>query len=268
MKSSLYEFNDYKTYLNKAVTEFGKGSRSKLAVAANCQPGYITHVLTAKAHFSPEQAEKVSQYLGHTEDQSHYFMTLVSYGRAGSETLRRYYRKQLDQMRDNQKILKNRMHYPKILSSEDQAQFYSSWHYGAFHVAVLLPGCNTEKGLSDYFDVPLSRVNEMVAFLVRVAVIARDGAKLKIGPSQIFIGSDSPFVAKLHTNWRLEAIKSLDRYSEKDLHYSSAFTASHKDVAQIREMMVKCIEDIRAVIKPSKDEDCFVYGLDLFKLGR
>lgn len=160
------------------------------------------------------------------------------------------------------------MAFQRSLSVDKQSVFYSSWHYGAFHVAISLPDCNTEKKLSDYFQLPLKRVNQIVSFLEEVSLVTREGTKLKVGPSQVFLGSDSPLISELHTNWRIEAIKSLDRYTEKDLHYSAAFTASYEDVAQIREIMVDCIEQIRSVIKPSKDEGCFAYGFDLFGVGK
>lgn len=158
------------------------------------------------------------------------------------------------------------MKFQKTLSILDQAIFYSSWHYAAFHVAVSLPECNSEIGLSEYFNVPLQKTNEIVDFLEGAGLLFRDGLKLRVSPSQVFLGSDSPHISKLHTNWRIEAIKSLDRYTEKDLHYSATFTAARKDVERIREVMVESIENIRTIIKPSSDEACFVYNLDLFKI--
>jgi uncharacterized protein (TIGR02147 family) len=216
---------------------------------------------------SREQAEKITPFLGLGEEQAHYFILMVSSARAGSETLRRYYKRQMAATKENRKVLKNRMHFQKILSVEDQALFYSSWHYGAFHVAVSLPGCDTERGLSHYFDVPLKKVNEIVSFLIQTGLVVRHDSKLSVGPHQVFLGSDSPLVSKLHSNWRIEAMKSLDRYTENDLHYSSVVTASRQDVAVIREIMVKSIEEIRRVVRSSPHEACFVYDLDLFELG-
>lgn len=267
MKRSIYDYGDYKVYLATILENMGKGARGKLAQAAGCQPGYVTHVLSGNAHFSPEQAERIGHFLGHQDEQNHFFILMVSLNRSGTESLRRYYRRQLEAIRENRSVLKNRVKFQKSLSKEFQARFYSSWHYGAFHVATSIPGCHTEKGLSDYFQVPLQKVTEVVSFLEEVGLLIREGSKLKVGPSQVFLGSDSPLISKLHTNWRLEAIKSLDRYSERDLHFSSVFTASREDVVQIREVMIECINEIRSVIGPSKDEACFVYSLDLFGMG-
>jgi uncharacterized protein (TIGR02147 family) len=267
MKTSIFDFSDYKAYLMMSVDSLGKGARMRLAKVADCQPGYVTHVLGGNAHFSLEQAEKINHFLGHNEEQSHYFLLLISYGRAGSDSLRRYYKKQIEDSRENRSKLKNRIPFQKMLSVENQSTFYSSWHYAAFHVAASIPGCNSERGLAEYFDIPLAKANEIVSFLLEVGILKKEGAKLKVGPSQVFLGSDSPLISKLHSNWRLEALKSLDRYTEKDLHYSSVISASYEDVAKIREILIESINQIRAVVKPSKDEACFVYNLDLFKLG-
>lgn len=267
MDKSLFEFTSYKEYLNCTLDDAPKGARLSLAKAAGCQAGYVTHVLSGNAHFSLEQAEKIAHHLGHSDEQRHFFILLVNFGRAGTESLRRYYRRQLDDLRENRRILKNRVKFQKTLSVEKQAEFYSSWHYGAFHVGVSIPGCDTEKGLSDYFGVPIHRVNKVVSFLETVGLVVREGSSLKVGPSQVFLGSDSPLISKHHMNWRIEAIKSLDHYTERDLHYSGVFTASHNDIEIIREVMVAAIERIRDLIKPSKDEACFSYGFDLFSIG-
>ncbi len=97
--------------------------------------------------------------------------------------------------------------------------------------------------------------------------IEPDSLALKRPSAKIRAVGFSPLISKLHTNWRLEAIKSLDRYTEKDLHYSAAITASHKDVAVMREMLVNTIDEFRKIVRPSANEACFVYCFDLFQFG-
>lgn len=263
---SIYDFTDYKEYLNDALDERGKGARSDLAKAADCQSGYVTHVLSGHAHFSLEQGERIATHLGLDEPQTQYFLDLISYGRAGTETLRRRFRRTLDAQKEKHSVLKTRLKVEKSLSIEDQAIFYSSWHYGAVHVSVSVPGCDTERGLSEYLKIPIGKVNQIVQFLERTGLILREDSRLKIGSTQIYIGSDSPLISKFHTNWRLRAIDSFDRYTERDLHYSSVITCSRQDAALIRETLVQAIEKIRPVIRASKDEACFSYSMDLFEL--
>ena len=269
MPESIFDFHDYKKCVQYLLTARSKtGARTALAKAAECQSGYITQVLNGSAHFSLEQALKISRHFGLNDDQSQFFLDLVSYGRAGTEELRRHFRHKLDAARVQQAVLKNRFKEQDKLNPSDEAMFYSSWHYGALHVATTLPNCRTELGMSEHFGIPLQRVNEVVQCLERTGLLVRDRRGLQIGPTEIFIGSGSPLISKFHTNWRMQAIQSLDRYSERDLHYSSVLTASFEDIARIREMMVKLIEQIRQIIRDSKDEGCFSYGFDLFELKK
>ncbi|MCB0413031.1 MAG: TIGR02147 family protein, partial [Bdellovibrionales bacterium] len=196
MKNSIFKYDSYKEYLNLTLESLGSGARSKMALAAGCQAGYVTQVLNGDANFSAEHAEKISQFLGHTDSQLHFFLLLVNFERAGTDSLKRYYKKQIEKIKLDQDILKNRMEFQQILSIENQAIFYSSWHYGAIHVAVSIPGCDTEEGLSKYFNIPLQRVSEITSFLENIGLLVRDNLRLKVGPSQVFLGSDSPLISK------------------------------------------------------------------------
>jgi hypothetical protein len=50
------------------------------------------------------------------------------------------------------------------------------------------------------------------------------------------------------------------------LHYSSAITCSEEDAIKIKGALVRAIEEVRGIVKPSKDEGGFVYSLDFFGL--
>ena len=264
--TDIYKYSDYKGFLIDALKALPKGGRSALAKAANCQSGYITHVLNGHSHFSLEQGEAIATLLGLDETQTQFFLDLINMNRAGAESLRRHYAKRLRVEKERNSTLKSKLKTSNTLSVEDQAIFYSSWHYGAIHVCVSAPGCETEIGISKHFNLPLSKVNQIVQFLLRIGLIERKGEKLVIGKKQIFISSDSPLISKFHTNWRVKSIASLDQYTERDLHYSSVITCSKSDVEKIREIMVRTIEEIRSVVRDSPDEDVFAYAFDLFKV--
>ncbi len=263
---SIYEFLDYKAYINVTLAQRGPGVRTRLANAASCQSGYVTHVLRGGAHFSLEQTQAVADFLGLNEEQASYLILLVSYERAGTVKLKKHFKNEIDSARSHQTVLKNRLKVTDTLSEEDKMIFYSSWHYGAIHVSVSVPGLETEVGLSERYHIPLARVNEVVAFLERTNLIERKNNKLKIRTPQIFINSQSALISKFHTNWRMRAIDSLDRYTEKDLHFSSVITCSRDDALKIREILVAAIEEIRPVVRASKDESCYSYAIDLFEV--
>jgi uncharacterized protein (TIGR02147 family) len=265
---SVFGFADYREFLSDYVANQPKGAKLRLAAIVDCQPGYVSQILGGTANLSLEQAEKLANYLGWDGASTHYFLLLVSFARAGTPGLRKHLQTEIHKLRGESAVLKNRFKPEKVLSIEDQATFYSSWHYGAIHVCVSIPGCDSEPGIASFFHLPEKRVNEVVQFLTRSGLItrARDG-RLSIGSTQVYIGADSPLISKHHANWRMQAIAALDRYKDSHLHYSSVITISQADVARVRELMAKTIEDIRAIVRPSKDEACFSYALDLFEVG-
>lgn len=268
MDKSIFDYKGYKAYLTDVLAQRSRGERSRLAEFIRCHSGYVSQVLNGDAHFSLEQAEQVNLFLGHSQNQSSYFLLLVQYDRAGTLSLKQHFAVQMKELIEKQFVLKNRLQFKRSLSREDQAIFYSSWHYGAVHVLVSVPGCNTVQGISDYLALPISRVSEIVQFLLSVGLIIQRGDRFEVGTSHIHLENDSPMIAKHHTNWRMQAIQSLDHQRPEDLHYSSVITASYEDSSKIREIMVKAIEDIRAVVRPSKDEAGFCYALDFFEFGK
>lgn len=266
---SIFEYEEYRDFLTDHLSSQGKGAKLRLAEILTCQPGYISQILAGTANMSPEQAEKFTSEMGWSSPMTQYFLLLVAHARAGTTGLKKHLAGELSRHRGEAQVLKNRFKPEKVLSVEDQATFYSSWHYGAVHVSVSIPGCESETGLAKYLDLPLKRVNEITQFLLRVGLIKQDaGDRLVIGNTQIYIGADSPLISKHHTNWRLRAIEAQDRYKENHLHYSSVVSISEKDIHRVRELMATAIEKIRAIIRESKDEKCFSYAMDLFEVGK
>lgn len=267
MKGSIYEFRDYKTYLRSALGARGeKGVRSRLAEAAQCHTAYVSQTLNGHNHFSLEQGERIANFLGLGAEQINFFLLLIQLGRAGTPALRKILEQQVQSAAEEQLVLKNRLEVKKTLSREDQAIFYSSWQYGAVHVLVSVPGCHSEQGIADYLDLPVRRVSEILHFLLSVGLVARKGDRLEIGTSHIHLESDSPMVSKHHTNWRLKGMQSLDQPRGSDLHYSSVITASREDSVRIREILVKAIEEVRAVVRPSPSEEGYCYTIDFYGL--
>jgi hypothetical protein len=100
-------------------------------------------------------------------------------------------------------------------------------------------------------------------------LIEAKGGKFKTGRVSLHLANDSNLVKQHHTNWRLRAIESMNHEEKNDLHYSSAVSVAFDDVPKVREIMLKTIEQIRAVVKKSSPEDCiYSYSMDLFELYR
>lgn len=97
-----------------------------------------------------------------------------------------------------------------------------------------------------------------------------DGTKkdglYKIGLTKIHLPKDSPQIQRHHTNWRMQAIRSIDINNPQDLHYSTVVAMASRDRPKIREILIKAIEECRNVIKDSGEEGVQSICIDFFSL--
>src|ERR1051326_4211294 len=87
----VFEFNEYKTYLNhleQQRSHFSRGFRSRLAEEIGCNNAFVPQVLNTHANFSLEQAIKICAYLKLLGDEERYFLFLVEHARSGTPALR------------------------------------------------------------------------------------------------------------------------------------------------------------------------------------
>src|SRR5271168_3515074 len=114
----IFDYRDYKKYLNVALSTEGtsRGSRSRLAAKLRCQTAFISHVLNGNSHFSLEHAVVISQFLGHTPEESRYFILLVSLGRAGTKALEEHFKNQIEEIQRKRTQIKEHITTDRTLS--------------------------------------------------------------------------------------------------------------------------------------------------------
>lgn len=266
MKASLFDFRDYKQYLVAQGESESRGYRKKLSEAAGCQTAYVSHVLNGTAHFSWEQAEAISRFLGHSGFETEYFLFMVELTRAGTPSLRRFLSGKLDEIREKHLNIKTRVHIKATLSREDQARYYSAWYYAAIHVLLTLPKLRTQEALSRHLRVSTKIVSEVLDFLCSVSLAVREGQTYLVGSAELHLEIDSPMISKHQTNWRLQAIRSLENFREGDLHYSSVFTIHPEDANRIRASLVEQIQNATQIVRDSKEELSFAMGIDFWEV--
>lgn len=267
---TVFDYRSYKSYVTDSLDDLQhakSGQRSRLARFIPCHSAYVSQVLNGNAHFSLEQGEKINTFLGHTEEESLFFLTLIQFERAGTTSLQNLFKKQLDAMLKKRDDLKQRLTYDKTLDAINEGVYYSSWHYAAIHVLVSIPNIDSKDAIARTLKVSNKRVAEVLEFLCRVGLVAEKKGKYSVGVNRIHLGSDSPHIGKHHTNWRFKAINSLDAPSDQDLHYSSVVTMSEKDAEKIRKILIEAIESVRAVVRASPEENIYCYGLDFFPVA-
>jgi uncharacterized protein (TIGR02147 family) len=271
VESSIFEVIQYKQYLIQRLGGFRsrKGLRLAAAKFLNCQPTFVSQVLNGNSHFSLEQAEKVSRFLGLTEDEREYFFLLIQKERAGTPELAEYYAAKTGQLLAKRQVLTHRLGKDTTLNREDQSIYYSSWHYAAIHIAVTIPTLRTREAIAEFFKLPLFKVSSVLEYLLNTGLIKQDASgKYETGNSRIRLGNDSHNILKHHTNWRNQAIDSLDRETPFDLHYSAVLSISASDRIKIKDMIMDALKKQLVIADASKEEELYSYCIDFFNLRR
>ncbi len=266
---SVFDFKSYKRFI-EAVEEsrkgYERGFRSKLSEVLSCQSGYISQVMNGEAHFSLEQALKISKYLNLKTREQKYFLTLVEFARAGTKELQSYFSNELKILLNEHLNIKERVGNSNILSDADQFVYYSSWHYLAVHVLSSLPEFSTAKSIAHALKIPDEVANQVLLFLIQSNIVVETNGVLKPGFTQVHLDRNSPLIRQHHTNWRISAIQSLVTDNKDDLHYSTVSTLSKADAEKLKADMVKFIEHYVAKITPSKEEVMYGFNMDFYNL--
>ncbi len=273
MNKSIFDFQAYRSYLTsfiKSQPGGGRGFRARMAEAIGCQKGFISKVLDSESgsEFSLEQGDRLNALLHHTEEESNYFLLMIQLARAGTPSLREHFRNQMKVVINRRLELRKDLRSRTVLSPEDQMRYYSHWYYAALGVAVSIPTLQTKEALAKALEIPLDVTTSALEFLVSRGFILQQGDHFRHpDQQQVHLPSSHALIGRHHTNWRLQALKSLDKERPQDLHYSYVVTMSQQDALQIRSYLVEAIKEVLARAAPSKEETLYSFCMDYFEVA-
>lgn len=270
MRKTVFDFTDYKPYIHEKISSAphkGRGLKRKMAQHLGCQTAFVSQVLNQHVHFSLEQSIKLNDFWEHNKEESKFFLLLVQYQRAGSRDLSRFFKEEMEEILERRSNLKERLNIKDSLDETNQHIYYSAWTYAAVHILLSIPAYQTPKAISEHLRIPLKRIQEILDFLMQTGLAIQKRGKYEIGLTRIHLSKESVQIRRHHTNWRNQAIQSIDKNHPEDLHYSNALSMSHKDVPKVKEILIKAIEDCREIIKVSKEERLQVLTMDFFGIN-
>ena len=266
MNYSVFDEGDYKKYALRKLRDEGRGARSRLSKVARCHLAYISQVLEGNAHFTLEQAMAVNSYFGHPIDEADYFLLLVHRARAGTQELKDYYSAKIQNIVDRRMQIRSRIKAKHTLTLEEEVRYYSSWQYVALFVLISIPQFQTKDALARRLGLSRERISECLEYLVSIGIVKESKGRYALGETRIHLPAQSPLISKHHTNWRMKAITALDQPRPENLHFSTAYSLSRSDVAKIRAMLLKFVEEADPVIMASPEEVAYCLAFDFFEI--
>ncbi|NUM88668.1 MAG: DUF4423 domain-containing protein [Bdellovibrionales bacterium] len=224
-------------------------------------------MLNGAPHFNLEQGILISRTLRHNEDESQFFLLLIQYERAGTKDLREFLLRQIQAQQAKRLLIRERVKVQPQLSMEDQLHYYSEWYYVAAHILSSIPDYQDMTSPLDGLGISPDITARVMDFLVRTGLVEKQGTRYAVGKSRVHLPGDSPLISKHHANWRIQALRSLDRNLDRDLHYTSVVSVSRNDVKRLMALLIDAIEKYNAIVAPSPEEECRCLTVDFFKIA-
>lgn len=269
MYTNIYNFICYKSYINESIKmapNKGRGLKKKIAEELNCQNTYVSHVLSGKSDFSLEQGKGLAKFFSLNTQETRYLFLLINYKRAGTVELKNFLREEINDIREKNKRIKERVKINRELPLHAMEEYYSNWTYGAVHMTLLLDGVTTINDIALKLKLDVKIVRSILIFLESIKLISSKGNRYIVSQKVLHLDRESSFISIHHQNWRLKVIDKIKSKDDKDLNYSLCFTCERKDVEQIKEVFLEAIEKASNIIKPSKSEELMALNLDIFSL--
>jgi hypothetical protein len=262
---TIFEFKSHIDYMRFRLQSV-RGSKSKFAEFLRIQPAYLSQILAEKLCLNLEQADLANQFFDHAHDEKDFFFLLVLKDRAGSKSLRQHFEGQMDAAVKKRLSSSERLGLRKSLPEEIKGIYYSSWIYSAVDLACTIPSLRTRNALVERLNLPTEVISRVLDFLTENGILKKDGEEYF--PTELWIRLDkaSPHIVKHHANWRTKAIQNLEVRTDEDLHYSGLFSLDKKTAMRIKDRCLEFIKEQVKEIETAKEEDLFVFEIDLFNL--
>lgn len=265
---SIFNFEDYRAFLKARLREFpkeGYGQSKRLADHLGVHTTLISQILLGTKELSVDHAVLAADFFLLNELETECFVALVHLGRAGNPTSRKFATKQLSAVKQKASEISRRVSATGKLNEEQRAIFYSHWLYSAVRQLSAIPSFQTLEAIASHLQLPPKTVKECLDFLIATGLCKEERGRLTIGPSSTHLGADSIWARAQHVNWRQKAINVLDVKNPQNLHYTAPMTLGEKDIAVVRESLIRAIESVNAVVDPSPSETSYTLNIDWFK---
>ncbi|WP_413578537.1 TIGR02147 family protein [Bdellovibrio sp. HCB290] len=267
---SIFQYTDYKKFVNDRIKDMpkqGRGEFQRLAAALTMHSTTVSHVFKGDKDLTLEQTAGICQHWGLNPNESDYFVTMVELTRAGSPTLKKIFQTRLDEIKKSSVQLKSRIPKDIEMTEVDRSKFYSQWYFSAVRLLCDIPEYRTIDRIAQHLNIPVGKVNEVIQFLLQSGLITEEKGKFKLGPSRTYVSAESTLVHRHHGNWRVKAMDLYPRMNiEEEFALTSPMTISNEDAIKVRELLMKSVEKILAINKPSQSEELRILNIDWLKI--
>lgn len=267
----IYSYTDYRAFLRKVISssserEGGWGGITRWTDSIGCQRSHGSRVLSGEKDLSADQALATANFLALNESETDYFLLMVDYARAATKPLRDRLHKKLKSLVKEYQLQAIAFQHPRVGNSNDEALYYSSWHWAAIHILTSIPSFSTSAKIATKLALPLAMVESILGELEKLNFVRRRGTHWTFSATSTFLPKNSPMISVHHGNWRQKAISDAQVLQSEGFHYTMVQSISAEDFEKFRVRLGQLIEEYLRLAVPSKPEELVSFCCDFFKV--
>lgn len=265
----VYGFTDHRALLKawlKGQPKRGRGIALKLAAHLRVSSVLMSQVLNGTRNLQPHYAFGIAEFMSLNPAETEYFLLLVQRENAGTESYRNHIRRKLEFAREGAAELKSHVARDINLSEEAKAKFYSHWHYSAIRLTTDIPGKQHPHTIAESLGLSITRVNEVLDFLVENKLCKKAGGKFAMAVKSTHLESNSPWIYSRQLHWRQKSLQSMESPSPESVYYTGLMVISEKDKDLIRDRLVQTIREVTEQARNSPSEKLACLNIDWFGL--
>lgn len=265
---SIYDFSSSYEYLAEWIASrpnSGRGIKGQFAKVLGVSSTLISFILSGKKTATLEQASDLADFMGLNEAETDFLFLLIELERANHHRLRTKLKRKVNQALLQSKKISVRVKKDIELSEEKKAIYYSSWIYTATRNLVATGVYRDALEIARRLNVSQVTVSKALHFLLENGLCEEKNGQIVVGPTYTHVDSDSPHVNKHRQNWRLLGFSMMEQKNEKDIFYTSPMSLSEVDAEKVRGMILKYIDEVLAVMRPSPSEKVYCLNMDWFE---
>jgi uncharacterized protein (TIGR02147 family) len=264
----IFNFSDYRMFVNSYIQSLpkrGHGEISRLAKSIQVSATLVSQVLHGEKQFSVDQGFDLSKYLGLDHIETDYLICLIEMDRAGSQRLKDYWSEKCRRLKSQSEDTNEKIKKDRTLTEEEKTVYYTHYLFTSIRLFCSI-GQKRIHDIQERFSLSREKTLEYLDLLIKLNLLKKTGDLYENTDQVIFLDKTSPHIYRHHMNWRIQAMKQIERPKPDDLSFSYPMTISKKDFVVLRKKWVAEVLEIQKTLQKTEPETIAFLNLDFFEL--
>lgn len=270
----LISSDDYRTLIRETTLERKKNlgqhfSFQSVAKACRVPKTYLSTVLRGNGHLNSEQVFLACDYLGMTEFETDFVLTLYELQRAVVPKRKKFLAERLLKLRNNASLTEKHIHAkkPETNGTANIDHYYLDPLVQIIHIALTCPNYAANiDALALALQLPKERVSQIISQLCRMGLVELTKQGCRVTEENLHLSRESHIYPAHRRLIRMAALEKFDRNaSPHDYSFAAVFTANQEGREKIQAEFLKFLKKAQAVSTTTNSAEVYQMTFDFVR---